>query len=104
GVPFREAHEIIGRLTAHCLRESRRFPDLSLEDFRAFSPAFDEDVFAVLTLTRALDARRTTGAPSPANVARELDAWRERLSAGDNAGTGGIPQANPAQFPGGATV
>jgi len=82
GVPFRQAHEVIGKLTAHCLAEGRGFPELALEEFRRFSPAFAEDVFACLDLRRALGARRATGAPSPANVAGELARWSGLLSEG----------------------
>lgn len=79
-VPFREAHEVIGKLTAHSLAEQRDFPDLSLEEYRRFSDAFDEDVFDVLDLKTALRARKATGAPSPANVGRQIARWKRRLA------------------------
>lgn len=82
GVPFRQAHEIIGKLTAHSLATGKGFPDMTLEEFRRFSDVFDESVFRVLTLEHALSARQGTGAPSPANVARELASWKERLARG----------------------
>lgn len=80
GVPFRQAHEIIGRLTAHSLASGTPFPDIPLADYRKFSPVFDASVFKVLTLEHAVAARKATGAPSPANVARELTAWQQRLT------------------------
>jgi argininosuccinate lyase len=79
GVPFRQAHEIIGKLTAHSLTTRTAFPDIPLADWKQFSPVFDATVFKVLTLEHALAARRATGAPSPANVARELTSWQKRL-------------------------
>jgi len=81
GVPFRQAHEIIGKLTAHSLATGTAFPDIPLADFRQFSEVFDATVFKVLTLEHAVAARKATGAPSPANVARELADWQKRLSA-----------------------
>jgi argininosuccinate lyase len=78
-VPFRHAHEIIGKLTAHSLATGTPFPDIPLEQYREFSPVFDASVFKVLTLEQAVSARKATGAPSPANVARELTAWQQRL-------------------------
>jgi len=83
GVPFREAHEIVGQLTAFAVREARDFPGLTLEEFRRFSEAFQEDVFEVFDVNRALQARRTTGAPSPENVAREVERWESLLNPGN---------------------
>ncbi|MBV9128741.1 MAG: argininosuccinate lyase [Verrucomicrobia bacterium] len=78
-VPFRQAHEIIGKLVATCAQRGVGFPQLTLADFRAESGAFDEDVFAVLDLRRSLESRRNPGAPSPANVSAQLARWREKL-------------------------
>ncbi|MDB6134016.1 MAG: argh: argininosuccinate lyase [Verrucomicrobiales bacterium] len=80
GVPFRQAHEIIGKLTAHSLATGIGFPDITLENYQSFSPVFERNVFKVLTLEHALEARKGIGAPSPANAASELEAWRTRLS------------------------
>lgn len=80
GVPFRQAHEVIGKLVAHCLSTGRPFPELALEDYRQFSDAFGDDVFAVLKMDTALAARKGIGAPSPANVAGRLQHWREKLA------------------------
>ena len=79
GVPFRKAHEIIGQLTALSLSSGTAFPDIPLKTYQQLSPVFDESVFSVLTLDHALKARSATGAPSPANVARELAAWSRKL-------------------------
>lgn len=79
GVPFRKAHEIVGKLTAHCLREKRDFPQLTLEEFQRFGDAFEPGVFEIFDVQRALAARKATGAPSPANVAAEIRRWEETL-------------------------
>lgn len=79
GVPFRQAHEIIGKLTAHSLATATAFPDIPLKQYQKFSPVFDASVFKVLTLEHAVAARKATGAPSPANTARELSSWQQRL-------------------------
>jgi argininosuccinate lyase len=75
GVPFRQAHEVIGKLVAHCISSGKTFPQLDLSTFQSFSPAFGPDVFDALDLRRALDARRAPGAPSPANVRAQLERW-----------------------------
>ena len=79
-VPFRDAHEIIGKLTAYSIQENRGFPDLSLEEFQQFSPAFEPDVFRVLDVKTALKARKAIGAPSPANVNRQISRWQKRIA------------------------
>ena len=80
GVPFREAHEIVGRLVA--LAQSRNVPlnSLPAEDFLAASPVLDpETIRKNFQLKTALEARRSIGAPSPANVAREISRWESAL-------------------------
>jgi argininosuccinate lyase len=79
GAPFRQAHEIIGKLVAHCIAEGKSFPQLDLAKFQTFSPLFGADVFEALDLRRALDARQAPGAPSRANVRAQLDRWRALL-------------------------
>ncbi len=80
GIPFRKAHEVVGRLTAFCLEEGRGYNELSLAEMQRFSSAFEEDVAGVLIPERALRARKTVGSPSPANVARQITHWRKRLA------------------------
>jgi len=79
GVPFRKAHEIIGKTVALCLERKTGFADLSLEDFRKLSPAFKKDVFDVLDVKKSINAREAMGAPSTKNVAAQLKKWRELL-------------------------
>lgn len=74
-VPFRQAHEIVGKLTAYSIAEERGFPDLRLAEFRQFSDVFAEDVFVLFDVRKALAARKAPGAPSPDNVASELARW-----------------------------
>jgi argininosuccinate lyase len=79
-VPFRQAHEVIGKLTAYSLKSGIAFGDIPLEKYQEFSPVFESDVHAVLQLDTALAARKGIGAPSPANVAQELGRWEKALS------------------------
>jgi argininosuccinate lyase len=79
GVPFRQAHEVIGKLVARCIASGKSFPQLDLATFQSFSPAFGKDVFEVLDVRRALDGRQATGAPSAANVRAQLDRWKQAL-------------------------
>jgi argininosuccinate lyase len=79
-VPFRHAHEVIGKLVAHTIAEKRSFHELSLAEYQKFSDAFHADVFDVLKMDTALAARKGIGAPSPANVAERIAHWRNALS------------------------
>ena len=79
-VPFRHAHEVIGKLVAHTIAEKRSFHELSLAEYQQFSDAFKADVFEVLKMDTALAARKGIGAPSPANVAQRIAHWRNALS------------------------
>ncbi|NDY42752.1 argininosuccinate lyase [Dissulfurirhabdus thermomarina] len=81
GLPFREAHEVVGRAVAACLDQGRELADLSLEELRGLSPAVDEDVFEVLTPEGSVAARRTPGGTAPDRVAEalaEARAWLGR--------------------------
>ena len=80
GVPFRQAHEVIGKLVAYSLEQKRGFAELSLEEYQRFSPAFTASLFDCLTVQTALQARQGIGAPSPQGVASQLARWRGQLS------------------------
>jgi argininosuccinate lyase len=79
GVPFRQAHEVIGKLVAYCIERNCGFPELKLAEFLQFSENFGPDVFSVLNLDRAIDRRTAIGAPSRKNVAAALEAWNAIL-------------------------
>jgi len=79
GLPFRQAHEVIGKLVAYSTEQRRGFADLKLAEFQRFSEDFGPDLFAVLDLDRALDHRTAIGAPSRKNVAAALESWNAIL-------------------------
>ncbi len=80
GVPFRHAHEVVGKAVALCVERGCDLPQLTLADYKALSPAFEQDVFNCFNLEAAMAARKGIGAPSPQNVATELTRWNARLS------------------------
>jgi argininosuccinate lyase len=80
-VPFRQAHEIIGKLVAFSIKQKRGFAQLKLTEFQRFWKGFSKDVYDVLNLSTALEARKGIGAPSPQNVRKQLDRWRKQLEA-----------------------
>ena len=88
GVPFREAHEAVGQVVAHCLGKHLDLRSLSREDLRAFHPAFPLDAAELLSLERAIEERDLPGGPARTNVAeaiaRAVEEIRERLTALDD--------------------
>lgn len=72
GVPFREAHHIVGRIVRCCIDEGRDLPDLILDDFRRFDGRFDEDVLSVLSVEDSVNRRRHRGGTSKAGVRARL--------------------------------
>ena len=79
GVPFRDAHAVSGRLVAHCLEKGCALDDLPLEELRQFSPAFDQDVYAAISLSACVSARSLTGGPAPDRVNRAIEDGRKWL-------------------------
>jgi argininosuccinate lyase len=81
GVPFREAHEAVGRLVADCLAKDLDLRALSREDLRAFHPAFPAGASELTSLERALEARSLIGGTARARVAEALASAEARLAA-----------------------
>jgi len=79
GVPFRIAHEAVGKAVALCTQRGCDLPQLTLADYRTLSPAFEKDVFRCFSLATAMAARKGIGAPSPRNVAAQLVRWKKAL-------------------------
>ncbi|MBM3892555.1 MAG: argininosuccinate lyase, partial [Verrucomicrobia bacterium] len=80
GVPFRQAHHIVGALVAEAEKRGAPLNALPLETFRRHSPKFGPDVRHVFDVRRALAARTVLGGPSPANAKRQLNRWKKMLS------------------------
>ena len=79
GAPFREAHEIVGRLVAHAAKTKLPLNQVPREKLKKLSPLFDVDVANVFDVQRSLASRRAIGAPSPENVVAQIEHWRAQL-------------------------
>jgi argininosuccinate lyase len=71
GEPFRTAHALVGRLVSYAMEKSKSFGDLSLTEYKGFSPLFDEDVYSI-TVESSLAARDIIGGTAPMQVERAL--------------------------------
>jgi argininosuccinate lyase len=74
GIPFREAHGVVGAIVQSAIAQKRLLEDFSLAELRQFSPAFGRDVKRWLTHEAAVQRRRAVGGTAPANVERRLKA------------------------------
>ncbi len=72
GVPFRDAHEVSGKLVRHCEERGVGLEDLSLSELRSFSGAFEEDVKDWLSLEASVNRRSLVGGAATSEVARQI--------------------------------
>jgi argininosuccinate lyase len=79
GMPFREAHEVIGRIVLHCIREATTLPALPLAAYQSFSALFGADVYQVLSPEQIVARRDNPGATAPRRVRAALRQARQRL-------------------------
>ena len=79
GMPFREAHEAVGKLVARSTAAKRALNNISLLEMQEISPLIQEDVLKVFDVRASLAKRTMIGAPSPANVAGQVARWKSLL-------------------------
>ena len=65
GVPFRDAHGIIGRLVLYCIDKNKAIDELSLDELKSISPVFEQDIYDAISLETCVNKRITIGAPGP---------------------------------------
>lgn len=63
GVPFRDAHEIIGELVLYCIDNNKTLGELSIEEYKKTSPVFEEDIYDAISMETCIGKRNITGAP-----------------------------------------
>ena len=80
GVPFRDAHGIIGRLVLFCMEQGKAIEELSLEELKSVSPVFEEDLYEAVSMDTCVNKRLTLGAPGKRVMEQVLAANRKWLS------------------------
>ena len=63
GVPFRDAHGIVGRLVLYCIDKGISLDDMKLEEYKAISPVFEDDIYDAISMKNCVERRNTIGAP-----------------------------------------
>ncbi|WP_034446770.1 argininosuccinate lyase [Butyrivibrio sp. AE2032] len=79
GMPFRDAHSVIGRLVLYCIDKKCAIDDLDLKELKGFSDLFENDIFDAISLKTCVEKRLTIGAPSSAAMSKVIGAGEEFL-------------------------
>ena len=79
GVPFRDAHGIVGRLVLYCLEKNTSIGALSMEELQGISDQFEEDLYEAVSLKACVERRLTAGAPGPKAMRAAMDGYRTYL-------------------------
>ncbi|MDD4796377.1 MAG: argininosuccinate lyase [Eubacteriales bacterium] len=79
GIPFRQAHEIIGSMVLYCIKQRKALGDLTLAEFQNFHPDIDEDIYAALDAIACVRRRNLPGGPAPDTVMAHITSVREFL-------------------------
>ncbi len=80
GIPFRDAHGIIGQLVLLCIEKKISLDNLPLEEYQKISPVFKEDIYEAISLKTCVDKRLTTGAPGKQAMLEEIKACSDYLN------------------------
>ena len=87
GMPFRDAHAVIGKLVFYAISRDKALDDLTLEEFKSFSDVFDEDIYDAISMETCVSQRKVYGAPAKEAVLKSIEAAEkeiERLEEGQN--------------------
>ena len=80
GEAFRNAHEIVGKIVLYCIDENKAIDDLSLDEFKSFSPFFEEDVYKAIDLITCVEERSVMGGPSSSSVQSQISLLENFIS------------------------
>jgi len=79
GVPFRDAHGIVGQLVLYCIEKEKALDDMTLEEFRAISPVFEDDIYEAISMETCVKKRMTIGAPGQEAMKRVIEIYKGQL-------------------------
>ncbi|CCQ96382.1 argininosuccinate lyase [[Clostridium] ultunense Esp] len=79
GIPFREAHDITGKIVYYAITKKKSLLELSLNEYRSYSPLFEEDLYQAIDPKQVMAARNSYGGTSPEQVAVQLRLAEERV-------------------------
>ncbi|MBQ5660987.1 MAG: argininosuccinate lyase [Lachnospiraceae bacterium] len=80
GVAFRDAHGIIGQLVLLCIEKNISLDELSLEEYQAISPVFQEDIYEAISMKTCVEKRMTIGAPGAEAMKQVIEVYKKELA------------------------
>ena len=80
GMPFRQAHHVVGQIVAYLTKEGRNLEDITLEELKIFSDLFDEEALKILNPYYVADARKSYGGTAKERILEQIKFWEEKLS------------------------
>ena len=80
GVPFRDAHGIVGQLVLFCIDKNIALDDMTIDEFKAISPVFEEDIYEAISLKTCVEKRTTIGAPGKEAMDKVIAIYKNYLS------------------------
>ncbi len=80
GVPFRDAHGIVGQIVLYCIDKGIAIDDMSLEELKAISPVFEQDIFEAVSMETCVEKRLTVGAPGQEAMKKVIALEKETLA------------------------
>jgi len=80
GLPFRDAHEVVGKLVAYCLSNNKNLDDLAIEELQGFSHLIEEDVYQEISVFTCVKKRNIPGGPAPEQVKATIEAGRNMIN------------------------
>lgn len=79
GIPFRDAHDILGKIVKFATEEKKKLNQITLDEFKSFAPFFEEDVYNLLSVLTCLQNKKTYGSPHPQMVENSIKRWKEKI-------------------------
>ena len=73
GIPFRDCHEIIGKIVLYCINKGIAIEDMSMDEFKSFSDRFDNDIYDKIAVRSCIEAKKSAGSTSSASVEKQLE-------------------------------
>ncbi len=76
GLPFRDAHAVVGRMVAYCLDTNKVIDALTIDEFKDFSPLFDEDIYTAISLETCVNLRKIPGGPAVETMRKVIENYK----------------------------
>ena len=79
GLAFRDTHKIAGEIVFYCIQNNKNIEDLTMDEFKKFSPLFEDDIYEAVDLKNCVEKRTTTGGPSKKSMQRAIEAYENYI-------------------------